>query len=418
MSVKKLNEYVKKYGTPIKVQNANDIINSINEVIEIFKCCQTKYNYKGEYQYFYAMKANAYAESVLIALKHCSGLECASLNELMIIDFLINNNLITSDKTIIINGFKQKEHFIYANKFIDHVNVVFNIDNMEELQYIDALNKKIQIGIRISDDRNSRFGLSKNDIKRIIIILKERGLSITTLQFSMRNFISEKAFFNKIVENLYTYKLIKEYHKSLCNIDISGFSFNNKLVDVKKFTKKLLTSIICFCESLNIAVPNIFHEIGDKTVSKSECIIYKVIQIKKNLNKIWYILDGSIICDIPDYWSHIMDELKISILNGVKKGELIKVNLGGVSCDECDSVANVMLQKPDKNKDIFVCIENIGGYQDMLQSKCIRHCLVKDTRKLFVAPNGENYLFKDQNFDFLNSLHYNDEFIKFLFKFN
>ncbi len=415
MDKKIIKKCIKEYGTPIKLQNQNYIRDSIFNTKKLFKFASKKYNFNKQYKYCYAIKANSYAESVLSALDYTNGLECSSLNELVIINYLIDNNLIPKDRLIIINGFKTNEYYEFANKFINYVDVIFNVDNWEEFESINKLDKRIKIGVRVSDIKDSRFGFNENELIQIAQKLKNGPYKFTTLQFHICNCKSKEIIFDVLNKKINLYTKLKQINSDLNDIDVGGFSAINKFIEMSEFVDSLVKMITETCFVANVQIPNIIQEIGDKTVSDSECVVYKVGNSKWVNNKLWYILDGSIICDVPDYWSNIMPNLQISYLSKRNK-KLVEVNLGGCTCDDCDVVKNIQLPQFDKKDDLYIVIENIGGYQDMLQSKLIRHCLIDDTEKVFIKSDNELYLFDKDNSSLLNGLHYNKKFLNFLKK--
>ena len=179
-----LKELVNCYGSPLNILFPNVMNKNISDFKEILK----KHNLSGKI--YYAHKCNKSNSFLKQALQNQINVDVASLEELK----SALSNGFTGDR-IEATGPKNDEFIILG---IRH-NIVFNVDNLEEIKKINYFKEKIQtknkirILLRLNGfkseetkiiNRSSRFGIPKNQVNKLIKYVQENDKSLEIIGIS------------------------------------------------------------------------------------------------------------------------------------------------------------------------------------------------------------------------------------------
>lgn len=230
-----LYQLAQKYDSPLEVAYLDMISEKIIKLKDLFKRSIEKYNYKGEYNYAYATKANYYCEVVATACKNVKFIETSSSYDINIIIKLAELNIIDSTYTIICNGFKNEKYIDNIVKLLKMgIKVIPIIENYKEVEYLINTNEKMEVGIRYNSDFDSRliknnfkdedefdnrFGFEENEIYKVAKkIKKSNNLTLKVFHFHFGGIISDISNYIKGYSNIFRiYCLLKNNIKN-CNI--------------------------------------------------------------------------------------------------------------------------------------------------------------------------------------------------------
>ena len=180
----KLKELANCYGAPLNILFPNVMNKNISDFKEILK----KHNLSGKI--YYAHKCNKSNSFLKQALQNQINVDVASLEELK----SALSNGFTGDK-IEATGPKNDDFIILG---IRH-NIVFNVDNLEEIKKINYFKEKIQtknkirILLRLNGfkseetkiiNRNSRFGTPKSQVNKLIEYVQENDENLEIIGIS------------------------------------------------------------------------------------------------------------------------------------------------------------------------------------------------------------------------------------------
>lgn len=180
----KLKELANCYGSPLNILFPNVMNKNISDFKEILK----KHNLSGKI--FYAHKCNKSNSFLKQALQNHINVDVASLEELK----SALSNGFTGDR-IEATGPKNDEFIILG---IRH-NIVFNVDNLEEIKKINYFKEKIQtknkirILLRLNGfkseetkiiNRSSRFGTPKSQVNKLIEYVQENDKKLEIIGIS------------------------------------------------------------------------------------------------------------------------------------------------------------------------------------------------------------------------------------------
>lgn len=246
----KLKELANCYGSPLNILFPNVMDKNISNFKETLK----KHHLSGKI--YYAHKCNKSNSFLKQALQNQINVDVASLEELK----SALSNGFTGDK-IEATGPKNDDFIILG---IRH-NIIFNVDNLEEIKKINYFKEKIQ---------------TKNKIR---ILLRLNGFKSEETKILNRNsrFGTQKSQVNKLIE------YAQENDK---NLEIIGISFHLDTVNVKE---KILAIENCI---------EIFEEMFEKGVNPY------VLDIGGGF-KVNYI-------ESQEEWDNSISELKEAILSG------------------------------------------------------------------------------------------------------
>ncbi len=390
-----------KFGTSLEILFPYIIEERVEDLLDLSDSLIKKLKYQGKFFYHYPMKASQTKEVVLAMVGEGANIETSSYNELYIVKKMLEQQSFNEKMRILCNGPKT-DRYINLIDELQHrgLKVVPIIEGPSELKTFQ--NSKYDVGIRLDvpvksktnwNKQIDRFGFSRNELLKMSSF---RNLKILHYRIGKIEKLSDLVETTKYALNVY-FKL-KETNPSLDTLDIGGgmpIPFErNKKYSVEKILEKLFELLKKESEKRGIPHPNLICEWGKYMVAPAQITIFKVIDTKIINNKKvgakkWYVIDGSLMNDLPDVWG-INQKWFVAPVNNKFDNKLNDVWISGSSCDSDDIYTGVndTVVLPDYNYDpndtFYVAFFDTGAYQDALAS---HHCMLSSPIKL-IAENG------------------------------
>ena len=349
-------------------------------------------------------------------LKNEVNIETSSAFDINIIEELYNQGRITKEQFIICNGFKRPQYIENIAALIDNgfCNIIPIIDNIEELDGMnDYVNSKCNVGIRIATEEapqfdfyTSRLGIRYNEIISFYKskIQKNPKFKLKMLHFFINTGIKDTAYYwSELGKCVNVYCELKKIAPELDSLNIGGgFPIKNSLgfeYDYEYMTEEILAQIKENCNKNGVEEPNIFTEFGSFTVGEAGCILYSIIdQKRQNDRELWYMIDSSFITTLPDTWG--IGQRFILLPINKWNNEYGRVFLGGLTCDSQDyysaeTHSNAIFLPKFQNNDgepLYIGFFHTGAYQESLAGYGgIQHCLIPQPKHVILDKdeNGE-----------------------------
>ena len=151
----------------------------------------------------------------------------------------------------------------------------------------------------------------------------------------------------------------------------------------------IIKTTIDVCKKNRVTCPNLIGEHGRYTVADHSFYIYKIDFAKQFHDKMWYIINGSLMNMAPDIWG-IQQDFTILPVN-LYENDCIPVCLGGETCDPDDRYylndSNVKLFMPTikEGQTLYIAIFCIGAYQEIISGiGGLHHCLIPEGNELVI----------------------------------
>lgn len=407
-----LMDIIDQYGTPLKITFLPSIGKQIQKARRMFHVAMAKVDYQGQYFYAYCTKSSHFHFVMEEVLKHGSYIETSSAYDLNIVEYLLENNMITKQIVIICNGFKRRQYVENITNLINNgfENLIIVLDNKDELKEYDGLQKKAKLGIRIAaeeepmfDFYTSRLGIRYNDIIPFYLqAIKDNPMyELTMLHFFINTGIKDTAYYwNELSKCVNVYVELKKVCPTLNALNIGGgFPVKNSLsfdYDYEYMAEEIIAQIKSICQQSGVPEPDIYTEFGSYTVGESGAILFSILnQKQQNDREMWYMIDGSFMTTMPDTWA-INQRFILLAINHWDK-EYQRVFLGGLTCDSHDyynaeAHANaVYLPKLTPNEPLYIGFFHTGAYQESLGGYGgLQHCLIPAPKHILIDYDYEN----------------------------
>lgn len=411
-----LMDIIKQYGTPLRITYLPKIASQIQKAKRLFNVAIAKVDYKGHYNYCYCTKSSHFSFVMDAVLANDVNIETSSAFDINLINELHEQGKITKDHYIICNGFKRPQYIENIGELIrqDFVNVIPIIDNKEEILLLDEhIDRECQVGIRIAaeeepmfDFYTSRLGVRYNDILSFYEtkIATNPKFKLKMLHFFINTGIKDSAYYwNELQKCVSIYCELKKICPDLDSLNIGGgFPIKNSLAfsfDYEYMAEEILAQIKEICNKQDVEEPNIFTEFGSFTVGESGCILYSIIdQKRQNDREVWYMIDSSFITTLPDTWG--IGQRFILLPVNKWENEYQRVFLGGLTCDSQDyysaeAHSNAVFLPKYTNEDeepLYIGFFHTGAYQESLAGYGgTQHCLIPQPKHIILDKdeNGE-----------------------------
>lgn len=400
-----LTDLAKKYGTPLKITFLDLIRKRVNELTQVFNKVIEENNYRGNFIYLNANKANYGALEIEESYTYAKGLETSSSYDLSLTKAIFDKYN-DKEKMIVCNGFKDER---YLSEIIDMANKGYNIvaiiDSYSEYEVYanTTFSHPLEIGLRIhmpslysegEDIQNDRFGLLDSEFKTIVEDVKNHpSLVLSTIHFHQRGFDYEKDKFMENIRECFEkyYVYAKKRVSSVINFDMGGGTPLpvDSVFDYQAWAKLLVDYLAIACQKNDITEPNIISENGKYSVKDSVVNIYKVVGVKNTDVYPWYLLDGSLLIALPEMYA-LGEEIMVRPINNLDK-KMIRARLGGITCD-CDDIFYDhklgYMELPEESKDLLIACIGTGSYQNSMNGKGgTHHCLLPE--EIDLVKDGE-----------------------------
>ncbi|MFA6933425.1 MAG: arginine decarboxylase [Bacteroidales bacterium] len=411
-----LMDIIKQYGTPLRITYLPKIPTQIQKAKRLFNVAIAKVDYKGTYNYCYCTKSSHFSFVMDSVLANDVNIETSSAFDINLINELHEQGKISKEQYIICNGFKRPQYIENIGELIrqDFINVIPIIDNKEEILLLDEhIDRECQVGIRIASEEEpmfdfytSRLGIRYNDILSFYKtkIATNPKFKLKMLHFFINTGIKDSAYYwNELQKCVNIYCELKKVCSDLDSLNIGGgFPIKNSLAfsyDYEYMAEEILAQIKEICNKQEVQEPNIFTEFGSFTVGESGCILYSIIdQKRQNDREVWYMIDSSFITTLPDTWG--IGQRFILLPVNKWENEYQRVFLGGLTCDSQDyysaeAHSNAVFLPKYTNEDtepLYIGFFHTGAYQESLAGYGgTQHCLIPQPKHIIldIDENGE-----------------------------
>ena len=433
---KNMLDIAQKYATPLSVGFVDVISTRINSLKQLFADAIQRHNFNGKYNYAYATKANYFSEVVHTSSKNCDMLEFSSEYDLEILIQLIKLKHFNKNMKVICNGLKNDNYIskikILASKGIKLLVILNNEEEYDLLKKHNITN--IEIGIRYAceDERRlylnnydnfdiaeNRFGVDKLGFEKLLKRIKREKLyTCSVFHFHFGGEITNLRNYLKAFENVCEYfiNLAKKY-PNFKYLDFGGGfpSQLNTKISIPSLVDGIVKTVAKYANESSINF-DIIGEHGRYTTAEHGVYIFKIEQKVKNYNKLWAIINNSLMNCLPDIWGLQSDFILLPI-NGWDK-EFEPCYLGGKTCDEDDKFfvenKNKQVLLPKTNQEIYIAILGIGAYQEMLSGGSLySHCLMPKAYELVIVGDKEKSIKSSNSIkQTLRNLSYTKSYLK------
>lgn len=411
-----LMEIIKKYGSPLRITYLPRISQQITKARRLFNSSIANNDYKGNYHYCYCTKSSHFSFVLEEALKSKVYLETSSAFDFELIKKLEEKQKLTKEITIVCNGFKTQRYQDAITNAIQngYKNIITVLDNLEELDNYKDLAEPLQIGMRIAAEEEpkyefytSRLGIRANEI---IPHYQQKIKDNPKYKLKMLHFFIDTGI--KDVNYYWTefHKAIKIYTdlKKICPdltcINLGGgMPIKQSLAfdfDYEYMINEIVSQIKTSCVEENVDEPDIYTEFGSYTVGESGAVFFSVLAKKQqNDRESWYMLDGSLMNNLPDIWGLSQRFIMLPVNNW--NAEYKQVNLGGITCDVGDyynsdaHINQVYLPNYKEGEKLYIGFFHTGAYQDTLSGYGgIKHCLLPSPPHLLIDESKGKLTYK------------------------
>ena len=393
-----LMDIIEKYGTPLRLTYLPKIGQQIQRARRLFNSSIANLDYKGNYYYCYCTKSSHFSFVVEEALKSNVFLETSSAFDFELIQKLEAKKKLTKDIQIICNGYKTQS---YQNNIIEAIqngykNIITVLDNVQELDKYQPLDEPLHIGMRIAAEEEpkyefytSRLGIRANDVVSYYQqkIQNNPKYVLKMLHFFIDTGIKDVNYYwTEFHKALKIYVELKRICPTLNSINLGGgMPIKQSLAfdfDYEYMINEIVTQIKNVCSEVNVEEPHIYTEFGSYTVGETGAVIFSVLgQKQQNDRESWYMLDGSLMNNLPDIWG--LSQRFIMLPINKWNEEYKQVNLGGITCDVGDyynsdaHINQVYLPNIKEGEKLYIGFFHTGAYQDTLSGYGgIKHCLL------------------------------------------
>jgi arginine decarboxylase len=411
-----LMDIVKQYGTPLRITYLPKIGQQIQKARRLFNSSMANIDYKGDYNYCYCTKSSHFAFVLEEALKQKVNIETSSAFDFNLISALEKKGKLTKDIEIVCNGFKTQK---YQDNIIKAINEGFKnvttvLDSLDELDKYQPIDEPLSLGIRIAAEEEpkyefytSRLGIRAN---AVIPFFKERIKDNTKYNLRMLHFFIDTGikdvnyYWTEFHKALKIYVDLKRICPTLEAINLGGgMPIKQSLAfdfDYEYMINEIVTQIKNVCVEENVPEPHIYTEFGSYTVGESGAVIFGVLGKKlQNDRENWYMLDGSLMNNLPDIWGLSQRFIMLPINNWNK--EYTHINLGGITCDVGDyynsdaHINQVYLPNIEEGEKLYIGFFHTGAYQDTLSGYGgIKHCLLPSPPHLLIDEIEGKFTFR------------------------
>ncbi len=401
-----LTELIREHGTPLRITYLPRIGQQIQKARRLFNSAMANNDYKGNYYYCYCTKSNHFSFVVEEALKSKVHLETSSAFDFNLIRRLEENQKIDKKLFIVCNGFKPPRYIDAISDAIrsGYSNIITVLDSLDELDKYPTGSEPLQIGMRIAAEEDpkyefytSRLGIRTNDVIPFYLqrIKDNPACVLRMLHFFIDTGIKDVNYywteFHKAVR---LYCELKKICPTLSTLNLGGgMPIKQSLAfdfDYEYMINEIVLQIKNICSSEGVEEPDIFTEFGSYTVGESGCHIFSVLgQKQQNDRETWYMLDGSLMNNLPDIWG--LNHRFIMLPINQWDDEFKQVNLGGITCDVADfynadaHINQVYLPVIRPSQPLYIGFFHTGAYQDALSGfGGIKHCLLPSPRHILI----------------------------------
>ena len=409
-----LDALVEKYGSPLKLYYLPSIQAKIAEARQLFADARRSLRYRGAYHFAYCTKASHFHFVMREVLAAGAKLETSSGYDVDLIRRLHERGRLDKKLRLLHNGFKTRRYMDgILGLAADGFAAMPILDNPEELAYYrDRLpaDGHLDVGLRLATEEEpkfefytSRLGVRARDVTgfyRQHLATDER-FTLRMLHFFVDTGLQDTSYYwNELRKGVRAYALLRKTCPTLTALNIGGgLPIANGLgdeVDYPYLIREVVRQVQDTCRREGVPEPDLYSEFGKYTVGESGATLFEVIGTKQqNDSELWYMVDNSLMNALPDTWG--ISERFILLPFGHWDAPPVRVNLGGLTCDNSDYYnaeshgGQVYLPRFDPRKRrLRLGFFHTGAYQDALGGYGgVKHCLIPGMRRVLVDREAD-----------------------------
>lgn len=409
----RLMKLIEQYGTPLKITYLPKVSEAIQRAKAYFGAAIRKHGYEGDYIYSYCTKSSHFEFILEEVLKNEVKLELSSAFDVGIVRQLVRRGQIGKDMLIICNGYKPLR---YREGITELINAGFGdclpiLDSLDELAHYAAhVQGRFGVGIRVVSDeegkpkaQTSRMGIGHGEVMDLYreAIQPNPDCELRMLHYFVDSGMKDTAqYWAGLRKFIGQYCALRKVCPTLTSVDIGGgFPIRTSLdfeFDYAGMADEIVRIVKAICAQHQVPAPDLVTEFGYFTVGESGCMIYSVLdQKRQNEEALWYIIDGSLMNQMPDVWGR--DQKFIFLAINHWERECTRLNVGGLTCDSGDhySLARdgqpIYLPRFAPGEEQYVGFFHTGAYQETLSGYGgLQHCLIPAPKHVVVSrlPDG------------------------------
>lgn len=423
-----LNELIQQYGAPLEVAYLPLITRQIDAMHAMVDEARHATQYRGDFFYAYATKANFAEEVVRTALQSGAHYETSASADIVIAHQLWSQGILANDRYMFCNGSKDSVYrdAMIALREAGYERIVPIIDDLAELAYlIRHCSKPLLLGVRARFDigdvdadhpGGERFGLTPHEIQSAIAMLNGTPHRLV-LYHAMVGSQMEDA-------NLWRIRLgasVDAYAELAAQVpDMHFFNFGggmptdayaiNFTFDYQGFLQGVMHEMQQACARHNVAVPHLVGEFGRYTVASHSVYLMEVGAVKSGRGGApdWYLLNGSLMVSLPD--TLIVEGQQFIVLPLEDWHMPVRpVRLAGrYTCDTDDYYprsGQPPLMLPASGERTVLAFFGIGAYQQMISGRGgAHHCLTPEMRRIIIEREDDALMLRETPAQHLNDI--------------
>jgi arginine decarboxylase len=431
-----LLELVERHGAPLEISFCPLISRRVHAMHAHFAAARARADYRGDFVYAYATKANFAEEVVRTAVASGAHYETSSAFDVRIAQRLWQSGVLPPDRFVFCNGSKEQP---YIDAILDFrqagfANIVPILDDPDEFDALSACAAPLLLGVRERKDAGDlvegatygydRFGMTPAELADLAARVAATPHQIILYHAMVGSQLEDRAFWSReVIESLDGYARLRALAPSLAYFDFGGgmptgaYSLDFQF-DYDVFAEQLQRDIGGWCAVRGIPHPHLVGEFGRYSVADHGLHIFRVGKVKLGQpgQPPWYLLNGSIMVALPDILivkgqhfvtlplNHLKAEAGPVVLGGRRtcdsddfypRGDLeLILPLVGLSnwrLEIRDYAAAPNPQSPISNlqspvpSPLLIAFFGTGAYQAMLAGEGgAHHCLAPEASKLII----------------------------------
>jgi arginine decarboxylase len=309
-----------QYGAPLEISFCPLITRRIHEMHRYFAAARGRANYRGDFVYAYATKANFAEEVVRTAVSSGANYETSSAFDVRIAHRLWQNGVLPPERFIFCNGSKEQP---YLDAIVDlrragFANVVPILDDADEFEALAGCSEPLLLGVRERKDAGDlaegatygydRFGMNPAELETLARRVATTPHRIILYHAMVGSQLEDRAFWSKeVLESLDGYARLRAHAPALAYFNFGGgmptgaYSLDFRF-DYAEFAEQLLRAVGRWCDARSIPHAHLIGEFGRYSVADHGLHIFRVGKVKRGQPGMppWYLLDGSIMVALPD----------------------------------------------------------------------------------------------------------------------
>jgi arginine decarboxylase len=409
-----LNQLVHRYGTPLEVIYYPQITRQIERMQTWANQARWQTQYRGDFLYAYATKANFTADVVQTALAAGAHYETSASADVEVARHLWHQGILKPDRLVCCNGSKESAYLDGIRRLREDgcSQVLSIIDDLDELEALMPTPLPLLFGVRerAAGNRdghhlgNDRFGLTPAEIDQVVMQLDGKPHELVLYHAMVGTQIEYSDHFLALLQDsIEAYCRLRQtvptlrYFNFGGGMPVSGYHLDFSF-DYKHFLTRLMQQIRDTCAAYDVPMPHLMGEFGRYTVANHSLYLFEVGKVKagaKTDDPSWYLINGSMMVAAPDLVLVDNQQFIVLPLEGWD-APVQPVRLAGRrTCDSDDIYPQPPLEPlmlPTTGVGLVVAVFGVGAYQKMLAGLGgVHHCLNPEPQKVVIKQDANGH---------------------------